>query len=173
MRSATSNSRLAAAAGTRQPLLYAALAFSAGTLIGARLWRPPTWWTIAILAFSLACLYFLRYRAGFSAVLGLTTVALLGAFLIELRGSGTANPGDIIPFTDGSEIVLTAHVIQDGTLREGGFGGIRQTLDIETDQATSATGSAASLAGVRLNLYSREQRRRTTSAALQPSMPLF
>src|SRR5437868_10760956 len=119
MTSARSNSHGAAATATRQPLLYAALAFSAGTLMGARLWRPPAWWIIAILAFSLACLYFVRHRAAFSAVLGVATVALLGAFLIELRGSGTAARGDILPFTDGSEVILTGHVIEDGTLREG------------------------------------------------------
>ena len=70
----------------RQPLFWAALAFSAGLWVGLRAWRPPAWWVIAVLAFTLAACWFVPRRAWLAKSLSLGTWILLGAFLIQVRG---------------------------------------------------------------------------------------
>ena len=67
---------------TREPLFWAALAFSAGLFIGVRAWRPATWWVIAVVAFVLAALWYRSRRAWAAKLLSLATWFLLGAFLI-------------------------------------------------------------------------------------------
>ncbi len=49
---------------TRQPMLWAALAFSAGVSIGAHAWRPPVWWIIAGIVFASAAAYLARGQHG-------------------------------------------------------------------------------------------------------------
>jgi hypothetical protein len=70
----------------RQPLFWAALAFSLGLWTGLRAWRPPSWWMIAVVAFVFAASWFLRKRAWMAKALSLGTWFLLGAFLIQIRG---------------------------------------------------------------------------------------
>ena len=48
----------------RQPLFWAALAFSLGLWMGVRAWRPPSWWVIAVVAFVLAAGGFFRSEPG-------------------------------------------------------------------------------------------------------------
>ncbi|HEY6938756.1 MAG TPA: DUF4131 domain-containing protein, partial [Terriglobales bacterium] len=117
----------------RQPLLYAVVSFSGGILIGTRVWRPPTWWVLALLVFLAAGAILLRRRPRWAAALACGALALLGAFVIQARGPVTVN-NEILRFADGGEVTLTAHVIADGFRREGGFGGERQVLEVDTEQ---------------------------------------
>jgi len=154
----------------RQPLLYAVLSFSAGILVGTRVWRPPTWWALALLMFLAAGAILLRRRPRWAATLSCGALALLGAFVIQARGPVTVNT-EILRFADGSEVTLTGHVITDGFRREGGFGGERQLLELETEQV-GPEGSGKDLqAGIRLTIYSRPQGRGETTAAAP--MPLY
>src|SRR5512135_280842 len=120
----------------RQPLLYAALSFSAGILLGARAWRPPLWWAIALLVFVAAGAIFLRRRPRWAFALSCGALVLLGAFVIQGRGPPAVNT-EILPFADGSEVALTAHVTADGFRRAGGFGADRQVLEVESEQVTA------------------------------------
>jgi competence protein ComEC len=63
---------------TRQPMLWAALAYGAGIVCGAYAWRPPVWWMVAAAVFSLSALYFARRRwwLGFPLALGYVWVPL-------------------------------------------------------------------------------------------------
>src|ERR1035437_1289788 len=70
----------------RQPLFWAALAFSLGLWTGVRAWRPPSWWVIAVVAFVFAAAWFLPKRAWLAKALSLGAWVLLGAFLIQIRG---------------------------------------------------------------------------------------
>ena len=72
----------------RQPLLWAGLVFSAGLWVGARAWRPATWWIVAVLGFALAAVWFLRRRSWIAKGFSLGTWFVLGAFLIQIRGAG-------------------------------------------------------------------------------------
>ena len=67
----------------RQPLFWAAIALSLGIWTGARAWRPPLWWVIAIVALILAASWFLAKRAWLARGLTQAVWFLLGAFLIQ------------------------------------------------------------------------------------------
>ncbi|HEY6937327.1 MAG TPA: ComEC/Rec2 family competence protein, partial [Terriglobales bacterium] len=78
---------------------------------------------------------------------------------------------EILRFADGGEVTLTAHVIADGFRREGGFGGERQVLEVDTEQV-GPEGSGEDLhAGIRLTFYSRPEGRGEAKAAAP--MPLY
>lgn len=153
----------------RQPLLYAALSFSAGILLGARAWRPPMWWAIALLVFVAAGAIFLRRRPRWAFALSCGALVLLGAFVIQGRGPPAVNT-EILPFADGSEVALTAHVTADGFRRAGGFGGDRQVLEVESEQVTAGGVQENLRAGLRLTIYSRTE---SDSAPKAASMPLY
>ena len=77
----------------------------------------------------------------------------LGALSIGLRRQTPIPPID--GFLTGEDVILTAHVMRDGNLREGGFGGVQQSVDVETE-LVEAKGSVSELAfGVRLNIYAK------------------
>src|SRR5882762_8885281 len=97
----------------RQPLLWAALVFSAGLWVGARAWRPATWWIVAVLAFALAAVWYLRRRSWMAKALSLGTRFLLGALLVQIRGRPEGNPR-IVEIADGSEVTITGHVVREG-----------------------------------------------------------
>jgi len=76
----------------RQPLFWAAVAFSLGLWTGVRAWRPPSWWVIAVVVFVFAASWFLSKRAWLGKALSLGAWFLLGAFLIQVRGQP---PGEL------------------------------------------------------------------------------
>src|ERR1700691_4238582 len=92
----------------RQPLFWAAVTFSLGLWTGARAWRPPSWWVIAVVAFVFAALWFLRRRAWLSKALCLGAWFLLGAFLIQIRGQrpdqSQNDNARILALADGREV---------------------------------------------------------------------
>jgi competence protein ComEC len=143
-------------ASTRQPLLYAALTFAAGIVAGSYAWRPALWFFIAVLTCSLSAvvLSHRRYRMGWA--LGLASLFLLGALSIQLSAP-TPLP-DISNLTDGSEVLITAHVIKGGISRDDGFGTVRQMVDLETEQENLGEKVSNAQFGLRLSLYSREPR---------------
>lgn len=155
----------------RQPLLYAALSFSAGILLGARAWRPPVWWAVAILVFLVAGIYLLRRRPRCSLALACAALAFLGAFAVQARGPVTVNT-EILRFADGGEVTLTAHVTRDGFLREGGFGADRQVLEVESEQIRAGSAAETIRAGLRLTIYSRPESDGDT-ATPSAAMPLY
>jgi competence protein ComEC len=135
----------------RQPLLWTALFFSAGLWVGARAWRPATWWIAAVLAFALAALWFLRRRAWLAKGLSLGTWFLLGALLVQIQGAPEGDPR-ILEAADGSEVTITGHVVREGYARAGGPRSILRPIDIETENIERAGESAAIRGGVRLTI---------------------
>jgi competence protein ComEC len=135
-----------------QPLLWAALVFSAGLWVGVRAWRPPTWWIAATLAFVLAALWFLRRRSWLAKGLSLGAWFLLGALMVQVRRPDAGDPR-MGALTDGREVTITAHVLREGYERAAGARSLRRTIDIETETMESAGESYAIRAGVRLTIY--------------------
>src|SRR5580700_5860826 len=92
----------------RQPLFWAAAAFSLGLWTGLRAWRPPSWWIIAVVAFGFAASWFLPKRAWLAKTLSLGVWFLLGAFLIQIRGQPPAelqqDYARILAVADGREV---------------------------------------------------------------------
>lgn len=144
---------------TRQPLLWAALALAAGTFAGTRLWRPPTWWIVAagFLLLAAACLRTKRPLA--AKLLTLAAVFAVAALTIQVRAPRASSGTSILPFAGRQQIVLIAHVIGEGRLRPSAFGGLRQALDVETEQIISDNSSIPVTAGVRLSVYGKESQR--------------
>jgi competence protein ComEC len=136
----------------RQPLLWAALVFSLGLWVGARAWRPPSWWIAAVLAFSLAAVWFLRRRAWLAKGLSLGAWFLLGALLIQVRGPAAGDPR-ILELANGREVTITAHVAREGYARAAGGRAVRQSIDVETENIESGGERRAVRAGVRLTIY--------------------
>lgn len=138
----------------RQPLLWAALAFSAGLWTGARAWRPPTWWAIAIVGFSVAVLWFLKKRTWLALVLSVGIWFLLGSFYVQIRHLDSRD-SRLNDFADGEEVTVTAHVIREGYLRASGPHSIREPVDIQTETIENETEKLPIRAGVRLTIYDR------------------
>ncbi len=138
----------------RQPLFWAALAFSLGLWTGVRAWRPPSWWVIAVVAFVFAASWFLSKRAWLAKALSLGAWFLLGALLIQIRGQ---HPGDphILTLVDGRAVTLTGRVMREGYARAAGPRSIRESIDVETEEIASQGKSWPVRAGVRLSIYEK------------------
>jgi len=144
----------------RQPLFWAAVAFSLGLWTGVHAWRPPSWWVIALVVFTFAASWFLSKRAGLAKALALGAWFLLGAFLIQVRSQQQGELHDdarILSLADGREVTLTAHVMREGYARSAGPQSIRESIDVETEEIASQGESWAVRAGVRLTVYEKVQ----------------
>ncbi len=140
---------------SRQPLFWAAVAYSAGIIAGVYLWRPILWWFAAAAAFITAAAYFALRRSALGWSLALGAFFLAGALHIQLRGSATHLDTTIQPYADRQELQLTAHVTRDGRLQQGGFNEIKETVDVETENIQTASGEIRAIhSGVRLSIYS-------------------
>ncbi len=138
----------------RQPLLWAALAYAAGVVVGSCAWRPPSWWVVATVAFAGAGAYFAPRRRGLAFPLALGAMFFVGALAIQLRvarGTGAATA------SFGSEpVTVLAHVTKEGEVREASVGGSRQVLELETEEVAQAGTMKSLHAGSRLTAYTRE-----------------
>jgi competence protein ComEC len=135
----------------RQPLLWAAIAFSAGLWTGLRTWRPPSWWVLAVMAFILAAVWFSSKRALLGKALSLAVWFLLGAFLIQIRGQPQVD-SRILALADSGEVVLTAHIIREGYAQTAYPGATRESLDVQTEEISREGESWPVRAGVRLTI---------------------
>jgi len=137
-------------------MLWAVAAYSLGIIAGVYLWRPTLWWVVAVTAFGAAAAYFARRRSGLGLVLALAAFFLAGALHIQLRGGAVRLDTRIQPYADRQELQLTAHVVRDGRLQQGGFDEIKQTVDVETEKIQTSTGQGEAVhSGIRLSIYSR------------------
>jgi competence protein ComEC len=139
----------------RHPLLWAALAYSMGIAAGVYAWRPALWWTVAGFFLAVIAAFWIprRSRAGWSVALGVFLI--FGALDVQVQSIAPHLDTGIQPYADGEELQITAHVTRDGRQQPGGFGEIRQTLDVASEQVTTAAGMTVPVhSGIRLNIYS-------------------
>ena len=137
-------------------MLWAALAYSVGIVCGVYAWRPPVWWTVAAAAFALAALYFARRRWWMAFPLALGALFAVGALSIQLRNGRPPQDDELLAFATGEEVVVTAHVIHGGETRPAGFGGLRQWIDVETEEITIEEQRQKARGGIRVSIYSKE-----------------
>ena len=143
---------------SRQPMLWGALAYATGIVTGFYVWRPPLWWLVAAIVFSTSGAYFLRRRSIAAFALGLTTLLVTGALMIQVRVPESHGSADVLAFADGRVLTVTAHVTKEGNLREKTPGDAQQRLDLEAEQIETGTGTFVIHSGIRVSFYSRETR---------------
>lgn len=68
---------------SRQPMLWAAGAYSLGIVAGVYAWRPAVWWVVAVAVFGAAAANFGSRRSGVAWLLALGTFFLAGALHIQ------------------------------------------------------------------------------------------
>ncbi|MGH8701808.1 MAG: ComEC/Rec2 family competence protein, partial [Burkholderiales bacterium] len=133
-------------------MLWAALTLAAGIFAGAYLWRPPLWWMIAAAILLAASAFLCTRRPVAARALALAAIAALGALFVAAKHL-SSRPPDASRFTDGRDAIVTAHVVRDGVVRTGGWGGPRQFVDIETESLETGGLRHDLKFGVRLTIY--------------------
>ncbi len=140
----------------RQPLLFAALAFAAGIACGRLLPRPPLYWIVAGVLVLAAATYFLARRVRFAAALALLALVGLGAFG-ALAGARQPPSSPLVGQIAASDdrVELTGHVVRDGIMRPGLFGGEQERVDVETESVIVNGAPQPAKFGLRLSIYTR------------------
>ena len=140
---------------SRQPLLWAAVAYAGGIVAGVYASRPPVWWLVAAVVFSAAAAFFLRSRAKSAFALGLAALFVTGAWVMQLRAPNNQDGASILAFADGREVIITAHVVKEGVLLEK-KNDVQQRLDLGTEQVQTGSEIVAVHSGLRVSLYGHE-----------------
>jgi hypothetical protein len=125
------------------------------------IWRPPLLWMAAIAVFAASALYFMNRRPALARVMALGSCALAGTFAIQVQRSGSVPTW----LGDEQEVIVTAHVTEEGNLEEDSPGSWRQRIKVKTEQISSPTRTENVRAGVRLNIYSKSSSRYYPGAA--------
>src|ERR671924_282195 len=138
---------------SQQPLLYAAIAFATGILLGSRSWYPASWWIAGALILILLAAFFVARQQLVALPCGLLILTALGALDFQIR-QRSVTTSDTARFADGSEVIVTGHVIRDGVLRRaGGTAAVREVLDMAVEQVERDRAISQTNFGLRLSLY--------------------
>jgi hypothetical protein len=131
-------------------MLWAALAFAVGIATGVHAWRPPLWWVVAWIVFTLSGTYWLGRRGRAAFVVALDALFFSGALLVQVRSPGDTDNSGWTRFADGTEVMITAHVTKEGVLHDEGTGGVRQRIEVETEEITRDAENVAVNSGLRI-----------------------
>jgi competence protein ComEC len=152
---------------SRQPLLWAAIAYSLGILAGVYTWRPDVWWIVALTLFVFAAIYLVQRHPATGWCVALAALFVAGALHVQLRSKSIQLDTSIQPYADRQEIEVTAHVIDDGRLRPGAPGEVRQTLDVESEEIRTPSGERiTSHSGIHLSIYVPSSANRDSEAVI-------
>jgi len=136
-------------------------------------WRPPLWWLVAWVVLVASGAYFLRRRVRAAFTLGLGALFITGALTIQVRVPNDSGGSGLLQFADGREVLVTAHVTAEGTLREEASGDIRQRLDVESEQITTGTQTFEIHSGLRVSFYGKKGKEETEKETGAVSARLF
>jgi competence protein ComEC len=141
--------------------------------VGSYVWRPPLWWALAAVGFLCAGAYYVGRRVWVAFAMAMGALLFTGALAIQ--GSTTRGPSDdgALAFSGAEEVVVTGHVTHEGEIREAGFGGTRQSVDVETEEVTSGQRKLAVCAGLRLGIYAKESDQNYSEDGTRVPMRLF
>ena len=137
-------------------MLWVAAVYSAGILAGGYAWRPALWWIVGGVACMAAASYFASRRSALAWLMALSTFFLAGALHIQLRSALPRLDTGILPYADRHERQVTAHVTNEGRIQRGGFGELRQTLDLESEEIQTEDGQIVPVhSGIRVSIYTQ------------------
>ena len=118
-------------------------------------WRPPLWWVVATVSFLLAGLYFARRRWWLAFPLALFALFAVGALTIQVRPP-VVTDDRLSAFAGGEEVLVTAHVVRGGEIRQAPSGELHQSIDVEIEQVAKNDQWEAVHGGLRLGIYVKE-----------------
>jgi competence protein ComEC len=121
---------------SRQPALWAALAFAGGIAAGAYVWRPPLWWLLAAILFAGFGAFFTRRRAWAASGMTLCALFAAGALTFAVRVPAHSPASRLLDFAGAQEVLVTGHVVKEGELLSEGPKEARQVVNIETEQVS-------------------------------------
>jgi competence protein ComEC len=128
--------------------------------MGLHLWRPPTWWLAAGVAFAAAGACFLLRRGWMAGLLGLAGFAAAGALMMEIREP--LDPGlEILRFADRQPVLMTAHVTKEGAWEENGSAELRQSIEVETEAVSQNNNECKIRSGLRFGIYAKQRSLKT------------
>ena len=144
--------------GGQEPLFLVALAFAAGILAANFLWRAPFIWLAGIAVALAAAALSLRRAPELAFFCGLLAVVPVGALYLQARDAAQpAIVADLQPFGAGEgEVDVTAHVVREGIIRDGSYGGKQESVDIESEELRLGDLVVREPVGIRLTIYSRQ-----------------
>ena len=135
--------------GTRQPLLWAALAYAAGTVLAEHLYRPPGMCMAAIVIFVAAASFWNRKKPRCAWVFILMALAVLPILLADFR-SGRVEGSQ---FADGAEFVISGHVVAAGEVTPTSRGGLQQRVDVAAGGLIENEVSLEATSAFRVNVF--------------------
>lgn len=144
----------------RQPLLWAAFAYAAGTALSAHIWRPATWWFATIFIFLVGAAFWTRKRprcAQIFALLALASLAVVAPQLHSITYTTYKLPGS------DSEVTISAHVVAEGEVIPTPRGGFRQTVDVAPESLDADGANKELPAGLRINVFDSKALPKSTS----------
>jgi competence protein ComEC len=140
---------------TRQPLLWAALSYAAGIILGFEVTRPLSTWILAVLIFIFSAAYYTRRRTPVAFTLALLALTALGALSIELQTTTKPMDSRLLDLADGREVLITAHVFHEGEILPSGSYELRQRIDLQTEEIADGDRTLPIEAGLRLAIYQK------------------
>ncbi|MGB7599181.1 MAG: ComEC/Rec2 family competence protein [Candidatus Sulfotelmatobacter sp.] len=158
---------------TREPMLWAALAYAAGIIAGTHFYCPCTWWCIAATAPLAAALYFLTKRKCLASFLALAAFFFAGALQIQLQNSSAIRDSSLSPFAYGPPVQITGHVMRESRPRQASAIELSQSLDLQTEEIITENAAQIPVhSAVRLTIYQANDDSRSNAPAPLP-MRLF
>lgn len=143
--------------GGQEPVFLAALAFAAGIVIANYEWRSPLGWLLAFSVAAIGAAIFYRRSSPVAFFFALLAIAPLGAFYLQAFDATQQTAPDLQAFATGDdEVMVTAHVVREGLVRDGGFGGKQESVDVVSEQMESGDYIIVNPVGIRLTIYSKQ-----------------
>ena len=112
--------------------------------------------------------------------LALGALFLAGAMHVQMRDGSRHLNTAILPFADGQELTVVAHVTRSGRMHPGNFGEMRQVVDVESETVATEDGIAVPVrSGIRLSIYSPQsgdqilQETKSPTRASQSTIGIF
>ena len=143
--------------GGQEPVFVAAIFFAGGIVAANYLWRSPFVWLTAFFVAFAGMLLFWKRDGQLAYPLLLISTAALGAFYLQAYDAAKATLPDLHAFATGEgDVIVTGHVIREGLVREGPYGGKQESVDLESEELALPDRTSNAHAGIRLTIYSKE-----------------
>jgi competence protein ComEC len=152
--------------GGKEPLFLAAIAFASGIVAANFVWRSPFVWLLVFSVSSIGAVLLLKRNPQLACPCILVAISGLGAFYLQAFDAAQSAPPNLQAFATGEgETTVIGHVIREGLVRDSPFGGKQESVDIETDELSTADRTSHARIGIRLTIFSKQSEEATAEAS--------